>query len=248
MNGVKFIGTSSGIAEKERFHSQILLKCCNYNLLIDAPDGCAKALFYANENYNEISGILISHFHPDHISGLASLLQQMKLGKREKPLKIFVHKKLKNSLKKLLALTYIFTEHLNFPLEIIGFDANEVFYPTGNIKVAAFLNNHIKNKYNVRIADVEFVSVSFLIETKYGNFIYTADVGIENDLFVFPEINLDFYITEFTHINENVFQKVLKRYNPRKLIVTHYQKGFEKKHGKSNIVFAEEGDVFTFSL
>ncbi|MEO8398834.1 MAG: MBL fold metallo-hydrolase, partial [Ignavibacteriaceae bacterium] len=74
---IKFIGTGSGKTSLKRFHSSFLILNESYNLLVDTGDGISKALLLQNINYNSIDGILISHLHPDHYTGLPLLLVQM---------------------------------------------------------------------------------------------------------------------------------------------------------------------------
>ncbi|MCK5087559.1 MAG: MBL fold metallo-hydrolase, partial [Melioribacteraceae bacterium] len=96
---VTFIGTGSGKVSLERFHSSILVSKKNSNLLIDVGDSISRALLNLNISINSIDQILISHNHADHYSGIASLVTQMKLLERSKPLKIFTHQLLSDNLK-----------------------------------------------------------------------------------------------------------------------------------------------------
>ena len=249
MTKIIFTGTSTGFAEKGRFHSQFLLKSSNYNLLFDAGDCTVQALFSAGIDFNEINGIIISHFHPDHISGLASLIQQMKLTKRTKSLDIFINRELKEQLIKYLALTYIFVDKTEFEIRIKAFDEKRSFNVSSEIKIKAFRNNHINNRHNVDLQDVKFASNSFFIETESGNIIFTADLNNENELFLFPQNNVKFYISELTHIDFSALEKVLKIFNPEKLIITHYDLAKKRKIAVDNakILFANDGDEFELS-
>ncbi len=242
---VKFIGTSSGFAESKRFHSQIYFKSSEYNLLIDAPDGCSKAILNSNENFNDISGIIITHFHPDHVSGLASLIQQMKLRNRRMPLEIFTHKKMKPALVKLLALNYIFIDKTDFNIKVIDFVEGKKKYASKGFSFTAYLNNHITNKYGVSVPEVEFVSVSLLLEVKNKFFAITSDVANDSELLLFPETDMEFFISEWTHIDFKAVEKARSKYNPRKMILTHYEESKRIKTKKNDkIVFAQDGDKF----
>jgi len=83
-----FPGTGSGFVSLKRNHASLILKESK-NILIDAGDGIVRALLFSNINPLDIDIIIISHFHPDHFSGLASLITQMKLGGRKRELQIF---------------------------------------------------------------------------------------------------------------------------------------------------------------
>jgi len=76
---IKFVGTGSGKTLLKRYHSSFLIKTEAYNLLVDAGDGISRALLNQKVTFDSINGILISHLHPDHYSGLPSLIIQMKL-------------------------------------------------------------------------------------------------------------------------------------------------------------------------
>ena len=70
---ITFIGTGSGEASLKREHSSILISSEKFNLLIDTGDGISKAILKAGIDFNSINGIIFTHLHPDHYSGLAVL-------------------------------------------------------------------------------------------------------------------------------------------------------------------------------
>ncbi len=105
---IKFIGTGSGKISLNRFHSSFLISTEKFNLLVDAGDGISKALLIQKIDFNSIDGILISHLHADHFSGLPSLIAQMKMNNREKDLSIFANENLINFIKDQ------FIDHISF--------------------------------------------------------------------------------------------------------------------------------------
>jgi len=113
-----FIGTGSGKTNLLRFHSAIVFVSRNYKLLIDAGDGVSRAILKAGLNFNEINSILLTHYHADHFTGIASLITQMKLNKRKTPLRIFTHYKSVLFLRDFFHHTYLFEETFGFDLEI----------------------------------------------------------------------------------------------------------------------------------
>ncbi len=245
MTEIKFIGTSSGFAEKGRFHFQIYFKNKSGNVLFDAPDGGVHALLAADEKINEISAIVISHFHPDHVSGLASLLQQMKLTRRTAPLKIFVHEKTKRALLKLLALTYIFPDTFPFDFELVAFREKRATPIFENFLFFAYENAHVRDKYGKASDEVKFVSSSFLFEIDGKKIAVTADVANGEEFFLFPVSRVDCFVAEWTHAEFSAFAKVVERYKPEKLIITHYHSekiaAFEPR---DKITLAKDGAVF----
>ena len=105
---VIFTGTGSGKASLKRNHSSFLISTRSYNLLVDAGDGISKALLSARIPFNSITGILLTHLHADHYSGLASLIVQMKMNKRKEQLDIFVHKDISGTVRNFIYQSYLY--------------------------------------------------------------------------------------------------------------------------------------------
>lgn len=226
---ITFAGTASGETSRERFHSSILLESKNHKLLIDAGDGVSKALRKLTVDFNSIDSIIITHFHADHVMGLPSLITQMKLLRRTRPLKIYVHESLITQTKALLNFAYLFTEILDFDLSIIGIKTNEEIDVDDKFNFTAKQNSHISNKHKLNgYDDVSFVSISLLIIAESKQVIYTSDIGDSSDLFLFNK-STDYFITEATHVSFYEIKSVIEKLNPAKVILTHYSRDDKKK-------------------
>ncbi len=221
---ILFIGTSSGITDLNRFHSSILFQTGNTELLIDCGDGFSHAFVKQNLSFkNNINSILITHFHPDHLAGLPSLLTQMKLSGREKELNILVYKSQLLTLKKLLNSLYIFPETFPFKINFIVFTDSVIDLKNG-LEIVVKLNTHIKPKHNAVIYDkIEFVSVSLLVKFNDINIVYTSDIGCFEDLHLFKDNMVNCFITETTHISIDELLTALKEIKSDKFVLTHYQ-------------------------
>lgn len=217
---IKFIGTGSGKTSLKRFHSSILITQNKFNLLIDAGEGISKALLIQGINYNSIDALLISHFHADHISGLNSVLTQMKITKREKPFQIYVHKKLSKMLIDIMGLGYIFYKTFDFKIEIIQFDSNSSITVSKKICFIAKQNTHVTNKYNVK-TNLQFVSLSFLFSVNKKTLLYTSDVNDEKDILLFRDNEINTLIVESTHITIQQINKAIDELKPKYVYITH---------------------------
>ncbi|MBT8387467.1 MAG: MBL fold metallo-hydrolase, partial [Ignavibacteria bacterium] len=124
---ITFIGTGSGKASLNREHSSFLISSKKFNLLVDAGDGISKACLKANLDFNSINGIIFSHLHPDHYTGLAALIVQMKMYKRTEPLTIVVHEELINVIENYLINSYLFPERLGFKINYEPFAIKKSF-------------------------------------------------------------------------------------------------------------------------
>jgi ribonuclease Z len=72
---ITFLGTSSMVPTKDRNVQGIFLKYGNEGILIDCGEGTQRQMNIAGINRNDVTRILISHWHGDHISGLIGLIQ-----------------------------------------------------------------------------------------------------------------------------------------------------------------------------
>ena len=86
---ITFLGTSSAVPSKYRNHAGIILKYFKDTLLFDCGEGTQRQLTYAKISPMKIDKIFISHFHGDHILGLAGLIQSMGFRGREEDLDIY---------------------------------------------------------------------------------------------------------------------------------------------------------------
>jgi len=217
-----FIGTGSGKTSLNRFHTSILISEKNYNLLIDTGDGISKALLASNVNVRSIDSILISHTHADHFSGIASLLTQMKINGRTKPLNIFIHSTFSNFLKEFINVSFLFRETIGFELNILEYEFNKAFRLENHLEILPKQNSHITNKDNLTNYNwLKFVSSSFLIRNDSLKICYSADIGSKNDLFLFDDFSIDYMITEATHINFSEIVDTVKIINPKKCYLVH---------------------------
>jgi len=217
-----FIGTGSGKTSLNRFHTSILVKENDYNLLIDTGDGIAKALLSAKIDFRSIDSILISHTHADHFAGITSLLTQMKIIGRIEPLNIFIPFAFAEFLEKFINVSFLFPETIGFELNILEYEFDKPLRLKNGIEILPRRNSHIRNKENLTNYDwLNFVSSGFLIRNNSLNIYYTADIGSKNDLFLFNEFVIDYLITEAAHIEFREIIDAVKSINPVKCFLVH---------------------------
>lgn len=221
---ITFLGTSSGKVSLTRHHSSILLSVKNYNLLIDAGDGISRALLNSKVGFDSVNGILITHLHPDHFSGLPLLVVQMKMMKRIVPLEIFAHKSLMAVIKNFLLNSYLLPERMTFKIRYKEFkDDSEVFI-SDNLNFISKKNKHLEEveQYQSKYPDIKYYSGSFLFQSSGKKIIYTSDIGSEKDLLLFESIRPDILISEVTHISIDSLVKNLEKLNSPSTYITHY--------------------------
>jgi len=218
-----FIGTGSGKVSLNRFHSSFLILTSRYNLLIDAGDGISKALLTGEINFSSIDGILITHLHPDHYTGLAALIVQMKMCERKKHLDIIINTEHVNVIQKFILNSYLFPERMGFAIHYKSIINDELFNVNNEISFISRQNSHLVpvsglEKYKLQ----SFSCSSFLLNIENIKIHYTGDIGSKNDLLLFSDYTIDYLISEVTHIQPN---DILNSYSndalPPKIILTH---------------------------
>lgn len=225
-----FIGTSSGKTSLKRYHSSILINYNNSNILIDCGDAVSRALLSSKIDPNSIDALVISHFHPDHISGLGSLITQMKLTKREKPLSIYTHQDFVSTTKFFLYNQYLFINKLKFALRFHSFTFEEQVELVKNLSFIPRSNTHLDNNINdAGMGMISFSSTSFLFTINKKNVVYTGDIGKAEDLYLFGDHGIDVMISESTHEEPATIIKAFTELSAKKLYFTHIADEDEEK-------------------
>lgn len=249
---IKFIGTGSGLTSLIRNHSSFIIDSGSYILLTDAGDGVSKALISQGIGFDKINGILISHLHPDHFSGLAALLVQMKMLDRTAELDIFVNQALVEFVKKFLRQSYIFLERMGFDININVFNDEEKFRVSDILTFYSKQNSHL-NKYVNYDTDqiIKFSCSSFLFEEEGSAVFYTGDIGNEKDLYLFEDYGFNVMISETSHVRYEEILSAFRKLGPEKLILTHFDDPEEMKlkdffggirqNAENEIIIAKEG-------
>lgn len=221
---ITFIGTSSGKASVNRFHSSLLLSSEDYNLLVDTGDGISRALLINRISLNSINGIVFTHLHPDHFSGLPSLIVQMKMSNRTEPLDIYIHQSLKIIVEDFLLNSYLVPEKMKIEIHYKTFKDGELINIAKDFSMIARKNSHLieLEKYKANHPSVSLYSASFLFETEEKNIIYTSDINSVDDLILFKEINPNIFISDATHLQASILIEALSKIEAEKIYLTHF--------------------------
>jgi ribonuclease Z len=219
-----FIGTCSGKASLNRFYTSLFFSSENYNLLVDSGDGISRALLSNRINFNSIKGVLLTHLHPDHFSGLASLIVQIKMMNRRDSLEIFIHESLKTVIEEYLLKSYLLPDRMKFEIHYKVFRDNTQLKVSENISILPRKNSHLNDleKYVESYPALSLYSASFLFQIEGKKIIYTSDIGSDKDLLLFNEFNPDIFISEVSHIPISVILDKIKIIKPGKIYLVHY--------------------------
>ena len=89
MPKVIILGSSNAVPTQKAENTHMVVLGKERTLLIDCVSNPIVRLEQAGVDFNNLTDIIVTHFHPDHASGIPLLLMDMWLLGRQKPLNIY---------------------------------------------------------------------------------------------------------------------------------------------------------------
>jgi ribonuclease Z len=114
-----FLGTSSMIPTAERNHTALLVRCKNYDVLIDCGEGTQRQLRIKKIAPTRIKKILLTHWHGDHTLGLSGLIQTLGASNYEGVLEIYGPKGTKKHLSA-LQKAFLYEQKVQLKVKEVG--------------------------------------------------------------------------------------------------------------------------------
>lgn len=89
MPKVIILGSSNAVPSKDHENTHMVIVGKKRTILIDCVSNPVVRLEQAGVHFDQLTDIVITHFHPDHVSGIPLLLMDMWLMGRTKPINIY---------------------------------------------------------------------------------------------------------------------------------------------------------------
>jgi ribonuclease Z len=83
------LGSSNAVPAEKHQNTHMVLQGANHTVLIDCSINPLLRLRSIGVDHTRVSDLILTHFHPDHVSGVASYLMNMWLLGRNQPLQIY---------------------------------------------------------------------------------------------------------------------------------------------------------------
>lgn len=219
---VTILGSGTATPQLLRNASGILLETSEVNVLVDVGPGILRRLCEARFDYKKIDVILTTHFHPDHVSDLVSLL--------------FAH-------------NYAYGVMRTEPFYLVGPRGLEQLYdglvniygswivPTGNRLILKELHDEQSDHFHLKAMELIAIpakhshpSISVRINDRNKSVTISGDTAYSEDLAMLAR-NTDVFICECSmpedfqmpgHSSPSDAGKMAASANARKLVLTHF--------------------------
>lgn len=242
------LGSGTTVPSIKRSAPAYLLEANNKKILLDSGEGAKRRLAEAGKNLNDIDYIFYTHTHVDHVSELPAILWGSKYptNSRTRDLLIFGPKGFKKFFKKMLqAFWPQFKEAAGYAVNITELKNKKVEIDGLTIKTKSLDeqgNTIAKN------------SIGYRIEYEGKAFVYTGDVGYNEDVVKLAKkadaLLIDSAVAQPMdgHLTPAQAGELASQAKVKKLVLTHFYPAVEridilgeaKKTFSGEIVLAED--------
>lgn len=238
------LGSGTTVPHPARSSSAYWLETSVGTILLDCSATAIYRAIQERLEWESLDAIWISHFHLDHIGGLAPFLAGTKhapqMKTRIKPLRIFGGPGLKKLLEAFNDANNYKLFEQPFPLEINEVDESDKFEILPGIAAAVFSTPHTVESRAVRIEDGP------------ASVVYTADTGYDPRLGEFAqgagllviESSYPSDKTKEKHIELKEAMEIIRLAAPKRAVLTHLYSMWDDVDGEGGIAkFKPECDV-----
>ena len=235
-----------------RNHASLAVESEKTIYWFDAGEGCSRTAHLMGIDLLNVSKIIISHTHLDHVGGLCNLLwniRKLSVMRKQQPIrgKLDVYIPNMETWKGMEMILHNTEGNFKKDFSLDVCEVREgVLFEDENMRVTAFHNSHM-----TRFESDNCLSFSYLIECEGKKIIYSGDVGEYKDLDMMLEQGCDALIIETGHfgidevykyVSDKKIGKLLFSHNGREIL--NYPKEAKekvKKYFADSAVICEDG-------
>lgn len=217
------LGSGSTVPHPKRASAGFWVETTGGKLLLDCSASIASRMAANGLDWQNLDAIWISHFHLDHVGGLAPLLAGTKhapeMKHRTKPLKIFGPRGLRGLIDRFSDVNNYRLLEQPFPVGVIEIGALEKFEILPGVEAVAMPTPHTDESHAIHLRD------------KNGKtLVYSADTGFGEPIAAFAK-GVDMFILECTFVRDKPVEKhlelaeaifLIRKARPKQAMLTHF--------------------------
>ena len=168
-----FLGTGGSVATEERDNTSFLIKQEEELFLIDCPGGVFQKIKRFNLDPRNVTAILITHIHPDHVYGLPSLVHSLMLDVGH--IRLYGSEESVRLCRDLLDLFHLREKKIKTRIEFVTLDAGESFELEDSVLGTSFKVPHSPSS----------LAFHFRFKKDKKDLVYSGDTPCDRSLFRF---------------------------------------------------------------
>jgi ribonuclease BN (tRNA processing enzyme) len=216
------LGSGTSVPHARRASPAYWLQTQSGSMLLDISPDASHRMAQEGLDWANLDAIWVSHFHLDHMGGLAAYLFGMKWApqtqERTRPLKIFGARGLRDLFAAIDSSNDYKLLKQPFPIEFVEVEPATKFDLLPNVTATTLATPHTKESLALR-----------LLENRRTSFVYTSDTGFSEELVPFAK-GVDLLLMECSFIRNKSLQTHLElaeamllaeQCAPKTLVLTH---------------------------
>ncbi len=222
MSKLTFLGTSSAVPAKNQENTHFIVQSGRRTILVDCVGNPVVRLQSAGIDPLGITDLILTHFHPDHVSGVPLLLMDLWLLGRKKALKVYGLSGVIDRMEKMM--------------DLYDWDTWKDFYPVDFVRIPEEPRTLIDDgDFEVLVYPVCHMipGIGIRMNMGDGSFCYSSDTA-PCDIVVQMAKGMDLLIHEATgkgigHSSPEEAGKIAQQAGVKKLYLIHYPPGTDEE-------------------
>ncbi len=235
MSKLSFLGTASAVPAKNQENTHFVVQSGRRTILVDCVGNPVVRLQSADIDPLAITDLILTHFHPDHVSGVPLLLMDLWLLGRKRVLNVYGLSDVIDRMEKMMDLYDWQTWKDFYPVNFVRIpDEPQILINDGDLEVSVFPVCHMIPGIGIRMDLVD------------GSFCYSSDTA-PCDIVIQMAKGMDLLIHEATgkglgHSSPEEAGKIAEQAGVKKLYLIHYPPEVDKELWlkKADSVFSGE--------
>jgi ribonuclease Z len=171
MTDICFLGTGGAVATRKRDNMSFLIDHDETLVLVDCPGSAIQKIKKFNYDPRNVSSILVTHIHPDHIYGLPSFVHSLMLDKCL--IRLYGSKETVQLCQNLLDLFHLRDEKIKAKIEFVSLDPGKNFILKESLQCVSFRVPHSSSSLGFRLR----------LEKEKKELLYSGDTQLNPLLF-----------------------------------------------------------------